>query len=105
MKAMKYFSKPYIRDETSYLEVTALLICDLTRITLYFSSNCYLIWHENVKVGRAFVEGKIKVVLTPHSVLNKGFKQLVQGFRQLEGYEFAVNKLASVSTFSKYNMD
>lgn len=43
MKAMKYFSKPYIRDETSYLEVTTLLICDLTQITLYFSSNCYLI--------------------------------------------------------------
>lgn len=105
MKAMKYFSKPYIRDETSYLEVTTLLICYLTQITLYFSSNCYLIWHENVKVGRAFVEGKMKVVLIPCSVLNKGFKQLDQGFRQWQGYEFAVNNVASVSTFSKYNME
>lgn len=104
MKAMKYFSKPYIRDETSYLEVTTLVICNLTQITLYFSSNCYLIWHENVKVGRAFVEGKMKFVLPPCSVSNKDFKQLDQGFRQQEGYEFAVNKLASVSTFSKYNM-
>lgn len=95
MKAMKYFSKPYIRDETSYLEVTTLLICDLTQITLYFSSNCYLIWHENVKIGRAFVEGKMKVVLPPCSVLNNGFKQLDQDFRPLEGYEFSVNKLAS----------
>lgn len=104
MKAMNYFSK-LVRDETSYLQVTALLICVLTQITLYFSSNCYLIWHENAKIGRAFVEGKMKVVLTPCSVLNKGFKQLDQGFRKLEGYECAVNKLASVSTFPKYNIE
>lgn len=62
MKANKYFSKPYIRDETSYLEVTTLLIWDWTQVTLYFSSNCYLIWQEDVKVGRAFVGGKMKVV-------------------------------------------
>lgn len=92
------------REEASYLEVTALLICNVTQITLSFSSNCCLIRHENVEVGRAFVERKMKVVLTLHSLVNKGFKQLDRGFSLLEGYEFAV-KFASVSTFSESYMD
>lgn len=93
MKAMKYFSKPYIRDETSYLEVTTLLICYLTQITLYFSSNCYLIWHENVKVGRAFVEGKTKVVLIPCPVLNKGFKNWIRALDNSKDMSLQLIKL------------
>lgn len=40
-------------------------------------------------------------VVTSLFCTEQGFKQLDQGFRQLEGYEFAVHILASLSTFSK----
>lgn len=53
MRTMKYFSKPYIQDETSYLEVTTLLTCDFMQIILCPSSNCYLICHGKIQNGHS----------------------------------------------------
>lgn len=51
------------------------------------------------------MEGKMKVVLTPCWVLNKVFNNWIRALDNGTDNEFAVNKLASLSTFSKYEID